>query len=172
MDPFLGEVRMFAGTFAPIGWEPCDGRLLAIAENDALYSLLGTTYGGDGINTFGVPDLRGRSPVHMGQGLGLTNRVLGQMTGTETVQLSPSQIPAHFHPVRVVSTAGKVSDPTNAEWAASSAGEKQYTLNAPNTSMSAACTTTAGGGQPHENMAPFLAVTFIIATSGIYPSQG
>ncbi|APV51541.1 phage tail protein [Betaproteobacteria bacterium GR16-43] len=171
-DPFLGEVRMFAGTFAPIGWELCNGQLLPIAENDALYNLLGTTYGGDGVNTFGVPDLRGRSPVHQGQGQGLSNRVLGQLVGIETVQLTASQIPAHYHPLHAISTAGTLSIPTNATFAGASTEEKQYTQNAPNVTMAATCTAPTGGGQPHENMAPFLAVTFIIATQGIYPSQG
>jgi len=171
-DPFLGEVRMFAGTFAPVGWELCNGQLLSIAENDALYNLLGTTYGGDGVNTFGVPDLRGRSPVHQGQGQGLSNRVLGQLTGTETVTLTAAQIPAHYHPVHATNTAGTASIPTNNVWGQGSTGEKQYTQNAPNVSMSANCTTSTGGSQPHENMMPFLAVSFIIATQGIYPSQG
>lgn len=171
MEPYLGEVRMFGGNFAPVGWVLCNGQLLSIAENDALYNLLGTTYGGDGVNTFGVPDLRGRSPIHQGQGQGLTNRVLGQMLGQESVALTQNQIPAHYHPVHVSTTAGADALATNNVWAPSSSAEKQYTQNAPTVTMSAQCTTPAGGGLPHENMMPFQAVTFIIATAGIYPPQ-
>lgn len=171
-DPFLGEVRMFAGTFAPVGWELCNGQLISIAENDALYNLLGTTYGGDGVNTFGLPDLRGRSPIHQGSAGGLTPRVLGSMLGVETVSLTAAQTPAHFHPVHAFSTAGTVNIPTGASWAAASTGENQYSQSNPNASMAANSTTIVGGGQPHENMSPFLAVSFIIALQGIYPSQG
>ena len=171
-DPYLGEVRMFAGTFAPVGWALCNGQLLNIAEYDALYVLLQTTYGGDGQNTFGLPDLRGRSPIHQGNGIGLTPRGLGQMLGTETVTLTAAQMPAHFHPVHAFSTAGTVAAPgTTTSWAAASTGENQYSQAAPGVSMSANCTTVAGGGQPHENMAPFVAVNFIIALEGIFPSQ-
>jgi len=170
-DPYLGEVRMFGGTFAPQGWELCNGQLLPIAENEALYSLLGTTYGGDGVNTFGVPDLRGRSPIHMGQGQGLSSRVLGQSTGQESVALTAAQLPPHYHPVHASNVQGTLSAPTNNIWGQASTGEKQYTQNAPNVSMSASCTTSVGGGLPHENMMPFQVVTFIIAIYGIYPPQ-
>jgi len=170
-DPFLGEVRMFAGNFAPVGWEFCNGQLVSIAENDALFSLLGTTFGGDGVTTFGLPDLRGRTPIHQGQGSGLTNRVLGQMVGAETVALSQAQLPAHYHAVHAISAAGTAADPTNAAWAASTTAENQYSQGLPNVAMSASSTTPAGSGQPHENMAPFQAVSFIIALQGIYPPQ-
>jgi microcystin-dependent protein len=171
-DPFLGEVRMFAGNFAPVGWEFCNGQLLAIAENDALFSLLGTTYGGDGQNTFGLPDLRGRTPIHQGSGGGLTPRVPGEMTGTETVTLTSSQLPSHFHPVHATSGAGTTAVPTGASWAAASTGENQYSQATPNASMAAISTVAVGGGQPHDNMAPFQALSFIIALQGIYPTQG
>ena len=170
-DPFLGEVRMFAGSFAPVGWQFCNGQLLPIAENDALFVLLGTTYGGDGVNNFGLPDLRGRTPIHQGSSSGLTPRVVGQMLGTETVTLTAGQTPSHFHPVHATSAEGTLSLPTGATWAAGSTGENQYSQNSPNANMSANCTTVAGGGQPHENMAPFQAVSFIIAIAGIYPQQ-
>lgn len=170
-DPFLGEVRMFAGNFAPVGWEFCNGQLLGIAENDALFSLLGTTYGGDGQVTFGLPDLRGRTPIHQGNGAGLTPRTLGEVTGTEAVTLTSAQVPSHFHPVHATSGVGTTADPTGASWAAASTGEKQYTQGAPNVFMAASATTAGGGGLPHENMAPFQAVSFIIALQGIYPSQ-
>jgi microcystin-dependent protein len=171
-DPFLGEIRMFAGNFAPVGWEFCNGQLLSIAENDALYNLLGTTYGGDGVNTFGMPDLRGRTPMHQGTGNGLSTRILGEITGAESVTLTAAQLPAHYHPVHACSGVGTLATPGGNVWGASSTGEKQYTLNAPNVAMAPACTTTVGGGQPHENMMPYQAVSFIIATQGIYPSQG
>jgi microcystin-dependent protein len=170
-DAFLGEVRMFAGNFAPVGWELCNGQLLPISQYDALFTLLGTTYGGDGQNTFRLPDLRGRTPVHQGVANGLTTRVIGQVTGTETVTLTPSQLPAHNHAVHATSGAGTSAVPTGASWAAASTGEDQYSQGTPNASMAAISTATAGGGQPHDNMAPFQALSFIIAVEGIYPSQ-
>jgi microcystin-dependent protein len=170
-DPFLGEVRMFAGNFAPVGWQFCNGQLVSIAENDALFFLLGTTYGGDGVTTFGLPDLRGRTPIHQGSSGGLTPRVLGQMTGTEAVALTAAQLPSHFHPVRAVSAVGTQAGPGLASWAGASTGERQYSPGAPNATMAATCTSTAGGGLPHENMAPFQAVSFIIALNGIFPQQ-
>lgn len=170
-DPFLGEVRMFAGNFAPMGWLFCNGQLLNISEYDALYSLLGTTYGGDGATTFALPDLRGRTPIHAGQGPGLSCRMLGESFGAETVTLSAAQLPSHFHPAYACSKAGNLGAPSSAAWAAASTSEKHYTQNAPNVSMSANATTSAGGGQPHENMMPFQAVSFIIATEGIFPPQ-
>ena len=171
-QPYVGEIRMFAGNFAPAGWMFCEGALLPISENETLFQLIGTTYGGDGVNTFGLPDLRGRTPIHQGSANGLTTRVLGQMTGAETVTLTAAQTPSHYHPVHAFSTAGTVAIPTGASWAAGSTGENQYSQATPNVSMSANCTTIVGGGQPHENMSPFQAVSFIIALQGIYPSQG
>ena len=169
-DPFLGEVRMFAGNFAPQGWLTCDGQLVSIAENDALYTLLGTTFGGDGVITFGLPDLRGRTPIHMGNGIGLTPRELGQMIGDETVTLTASQLPSHYHPVHANGAAGTLSDPTNAVWAEASTSEKQYSDNPTNVAMSLACTQSMGGGLAHDNLMPFQVMTFIIATAGVYPS--
>lgn len=173
MDPFLGEVRMFGGNFAPVGWVLCDGRLLSIAENDALYTLLGTTYGGDGQSTFGVPDLRGRSPIHMGQGPGLSNRTLGEMPGSEAVSLTVAQLPAHTHSLQASSaTVATQGTAQNNLWATNSAGALCY-ANAPSPggAMSAASIATAGTSLPHENMMPFQAVNFIMATAGIYPTQ-
>ena len=171
MDPFLGEVRMFGGNFAPVGWLFCNGQLLNISENDALFNLLGTTYGGDGQTTFGLPDLRGRTPIHMGQGPNLSPRNLGDQFGTEAVTLTASQLPTHFHVVHARKEKGTQTGPKDAVWAASSTGEKQYTQNAPNTSMAASATTVEGGGLPHDNMMPFQAVSFIIATEGVFPSR-
>ena len=171
MDPVLGEVRMFAGNYAPQGWLFCNGQVLQIAEYDALYSLIGNTYGGDGMSTFALPDLRGRTPIHQGNGPGLSNRVLGQSLGRETVTLTTAQLPQHPHPVHAVSEAGDTTDPTDAIWAAASTQELQYTTNNPNASMDPNCTTPAGQGLPHDNMMPFQAVSFIIATEGVYPSH-
>jgi microcystin-dependent protein len=171
MDPFLGEVRMFAGNFAPVGWQFCNGQLLNIAENDSLFNLLGTTYGGDGQTTFALPDLRGRTPIHMGQGPNLSPRNLGDAPGSEAVTLTPAQMPSHYHPVRASSKDAAQADPKDCVWAVVK-GENRYTQAAPTITMSASCTTPAGGGQPHDNMMPFQAVSFIIATEGIYPPQG
>lgn len=170
-DPFLGEVRMFAGNFAPVGWALCDGSLLPISQNDALFNLLGTTYGGDGQTTFGVPDLRGRTPIHQGQGPGLSPRNMGDKVGSENVTLTQAQLPSHYHPVHAHAEVGTQANPGAAVWAAASTGEKQYTKNAANTNMAATCTGPAGGGQPHENRVPFQVVNFIICTEGIYPPQ-
>lgn len=176
-EPYLGEIRMFGGNFAPIGWVMCDGQLLSIAENDALYNLMGTTYGGDGINTFGVPDLRGRTPTHQGTKNGQTY-VLGQKTGVETVTLIAAQLPSHTHPFLAASTTADVAVPT-AQTMISNQGPTGSGVfgyapyNAGNTqiALTAASTTPAGGSQPHDNMQPYLGINFILATAGIYPSQ-
>ena len=168
-DPFLGEVRMFAGNFAPLGWLACNGQLVSIAENDALYTLLGTTYGGDGVTIFGLPDLRGRVPLHAGTGPGLGTYTQGEMLGSESVTLITAQLPAHTHIAMANATATSLS-PANAVWAAAS-GVNIYGTATPNATMSAAAIAPGGGSQPHDNMAPYLAVTFIIATAGIYPPQ-
>lgn len=165
-EPFLGEIRMFGGNFAPRGWAFCDGQLLPIAQNTALFSLLGTTYGGDGQSTFGLPDLRGRFPMHEGQGPGLTPRSLGAVAGAEAVTLIASQMPAHNHTVGA--STGEANDviPTNGYLAAGN----QYSASA-NTSLNPAALGVAGGSQPHDNMPPYLVVNFIIALEGIYPSR-
>lgn len=168
-EPFLGEIRVFAGNFAPVGWALCNGALVSIAENDALFSLIGTTYGGDGVSTFGLPDLRGSSPLHQGQGPGLTSHVIGERGGVEHVTLTTAQMPSHSHqPVYAATATG--SAPASARWAAQSSAA--YSDAVPNAQLAGDALLPAGGGQPHENMPPFLAVTYIIATYGIYPSQG
>jgi microcystin-dependent protein len=156
---------MFAGNFAPANWALCNGQLLPISSYEALFTLLGTTYGGDGMNTFAVPDLRGRVPVHQGQGPGLTNCVIGQPGGAESVTLSPAQMSMHAHNPACNSQPGTSTDPTNNFWAASSdlSPYSDQTLNA--TMFS-----SAGGSQPHENMMPYVATNYIIALFGIYPS--
>lgn len=166
-NPYIGEIRLFGGNFAPLGWAFCNGQLVAIAENDALFSLIGTTYGGDGQTTFALPNLQGRVPVHQGQGPGLSNCVMGQLSGTETVTLTASQLPSHVHVPSCNSSIGTSADPTNNYWAAA-ADLLPYTDQPPNVSNATASPT--GGSQPHDNMLPFLTVSFIISLFGIFPS--
>lgn len=174
-DPFIGEIRMFAGNFAPRGWAFCDGQLLSIATNQALFSLLGTYYGGDGRTTFGLPDLRGRFPMHEGSGPGLTPRQLGQKSGTETVSLTSQQMPAHTHVaiVHAFSSEGDSSSPTGNIIAKSSMGYPDYSMSNPDTTLKSNTVEvlSSGGSQPHNNIPPFQTVNFIIALQGIYPSH-
>jgi microcystin-dependent protein len=169
-SPYVGEVRMFAGNFAPAGWALCDGSLIAISENTTLFNLIGTTYGGDGQSTFAVPDLRSRIPIHQGQGSGLSNYVIGANGGVETVTLTVNQIPGHSHPIiaenAVASTTA--TDPTNHLYGNGGTTEL-YSLHtgALSTMMQSA---SAGGNQPHTNVQPVLAINYIIALFGIYPS--
>ena len=164
-QPYVGEIRIFAGTFAPAGWMFCEGQLLPISENETLFQLIGTTYGGDGENTFALPDLRGRLPVHMGSGL-----VLAETGGTETVTLTVQQIPAHSHPFVAVTDIGSVTAPGN-NLLAQSDTLKLYGTVAPSVSLDSAATTPTGGSQPHDNLQPHLCLHFIIALLGIFPSQ-
>ncbi len=173
-NPFLGEIRMFGGNFNPRGWAFCRGQLLPISQNDALFALIGTTYGGDGQVTFALPDLQGRRPVNQGQGPGLpTSYVLGQVGGVETVQLSAAQLPAHTHPLAAVSHAGNSNSPTSNVWAAWS--DNQYdTGSTPNTQLAAGTIGFSAGistPTPHSNLSPSLAVNFIIALEGVFPSR-
>lgn len=174
--PYIGEIRMFAfGTRgAPNGWQSCDGSLLAIAEYDALFALIGTTYGGDGQTNFAVPDLRGRLPIHQGQGPGLSNYVIGQRAGTETVNVLPTQMPAHTHTVAVTSAAATTGAPGNTVLPGAVSGQTMYlttTAGATPFTQSAQTVSLAGGSQPHENCMPTLVVQYCIATQGIFPSQ-
>ncbi|AUS07266.1 phage tail protein [Tamlana carrageenivorans] len=162
---------MFAGNFAPRGWAFCDGQLLAISQNQALFSLLGTTYGGDGRTTFALPDLRGRVPMHAGNGPGLTPRTQGAKSGSETNTLSVSQMPSHSHPVNAVAEDGDQSVPTGNVPAGTKVLDKEYANATPNTVMGSAMIGNQGGGQPVNNMQPYTAIRFIIALSGIYPSR-
>ena len=167
-NPFVGEIRMFAGTFAPQGWALCDGSVLSIAQNPALFDLIGTTYGGNGQTTFALPDLRGRVPLHQGPA-----EVIGQVGGSETVTLQPGNIPVHSHALLASTNAvspgagptGALGTSTAAAFYGSATGNTLPTV------MAANAVTPAGGGQPHQNMAPFLAVNFIISLFGIFPSQ-
>ncbi|MCB9057054.1 MAG: phage tail protein [Calditrichae bacterium] len=173
-EAIIGEIRMFAGNFAPRGWAFCEGQLLPIAQNTALFSILGTTYGGDGRTTFALPDLRGRAAIHPGTGPGLTNKRLGEMGGQENVTLTINEIPAHSHNVTVnadssVATSDKPQDGLPARNAAAT---PQYgTTSNSSLNASAVAIEPAGGGQAHPNMPPFTAINFIIATQGIYPSR-
>lgn len=169
-EPFVGEIRMFAGNFAPRGWAFCDGQLLAVSQNDALFSLLGTIYGGDGRTTFGLPDLRGRLPMHAGTGPGLDSRRLGAKLGTEQETLTVNQLPSHTHPIRASSAAGSQSDP-NDEFLGASPNVRVYRPADANADMAAASISEIGGSRSHTNVMPFLCVHFIIALFGIYPSR-
>jgi microcystin-dependent protein len=171
-EPFLGEIIMFGGNFAPRNWAFCNGQLLAIAQNSALFSILGTTYGGDGRTTFALPDLRGRVPMHWGTGPGLSQRQLGQEGGAESVTLTGPQVGAHTHPANCVAPAGNSNDAVGNFWA-DDAGVSSGTYHTgPATNqMNAAAIGNNTGGQAHPNVQPFLCVSFIIALYGIYPSR-
>jgi microcystin-dependent protein len=169
-QPYIGEIRMFGGNFAPMGWALCQGQLMPIDQNPALYQLIGTTYGGDGQTTFALPDLRSRVPVHMGQSAGTSNYVLGQQTGVETVTLAANQIPQHSHNPPACNSANGTSDnPAGNRWAGSPT--MLYLSGAGDSTMNAGAIGSTGGSQPHDNMLPFLVVNFIISLFGIFPSQ-
>jgi len=170
-EPFIGEIRMFAGNFAPRDWAFCSGQLLPISQNDALFSLLGTIYGGDGRTTFGLPDLRGRVPVHQGQGAGLSDWPIGAKGGAETASLTIQQIAAHGHELRVSSAAGVQNQPDGA-FLAGSPNVRLFRPQETNDALSPdAIGQSAGGAQTHNNVMPYLCVNFIIALFGIYPSR-
>jgi microcystin-dependent protein len=156
---------MFAGNFAPVGWAFCNGALMDIAQNDALFNLIGTTYGGDGQTTFALPDLQSRVPIHVGPGF-----ALAQTGGAESVTLTTSQIPAHSHVPQCNSGPGNQQGPGNGVWASPSTGTI-FSSAAPSLGMNAAAVGSAGGSQPHDNMIPFLVVNFIISLFGVFPSQ-
>ena len=170
---YIGEIKLYCGSPAYIstnGWAVCDGSLLPISEYEALFTLLGTTFGGNGVTTFALPDLRGRIPIGAGQGPGLTNRVLGQMGGEETVTLTTNQIPAHTHAVQVSSQVGTTKNPAGHYIAANLEGVPQFASGV-SEGMNASGMYNAGSSQPHENMPPFLAINYVISLYGIYPSQ-
>ena len=168
-NPYVGEIRLFAGNFAPDGWAFCDGQLLAIATNEVLFDLIGTTYGGDGQTTYALPDLRGRVPVHQGNNT-QSNYVPGQSGGVESVTLTPNQMPAHAHAMYAsTSPASAAHGPS--EVLGSSTAMNLYGTGAPNMAMDPNALTPVGGNQPHENMPPFVALSYIISMFGIFPSQ-
>jgi len=169
-EPFVGEIRMFAGNFAPRGWAFCDGQLLAVSQNDALFSLLGTIYGGDGRTTFGLPDMRGRIPNHAGSGPGLSPRRLGAKLGTENETLTTNQLPSHSH-VFQASTAAGTQSSNNGQYLASSANVRVFRPAGANSTLLNTSVNNTGGSRSHSNLMPFLCVNFIISLFGIYPSR-
>ncbi len=177
-DPFLGEIRMVGWNFEASGWAFCNGQLLPINQYTALFSLLGTYYGGDGVRTFGLPNLQGRVPIHQGNGAGLSPYTIGAASGTESVTLLTPQIPAHNHLMGVSNQSGSVADPTNSILAQGNSGTgreavavSDYVSTAATGTLAPMAIQPAGGSQPHSNIQPYLCVNFIIATQGIYPPR-
>jgi microcystin-dependent protein len=164
-QPYVGEIRMFAGNFAPAGWMFCSGQLLPISENDVLFNLIGTTYGGDGQSTFALPDLRGRVPIHQGNGF-----TLAQSAGAETVTLTVQQMPAHPHAFLGAAVGGNVI-PAPGNLPANSQNITPYINQAPDGTMNAGAISPAGGSQPHDNRQPYLGINFILSLFGLYPTQ-
>jgi microcystin-dependent protein len=167
-QPYVGEIRMFAGNFAPAGWMFCAGQLLPIAENETLFNLIGTTYGGDGQSTFALPDLQGRIPIGMGQGPGLTNRLLAEAGGVEQVTLTTQQLPSHTHAMVASNDIPTLSTP--ASNVTGQAAAKLYRAGTPSVTLHPQSLGTVGGSQPHANFQPYLCVDFIISLFGIFPS--
>lgn len=170
-EPFVGEIRMFAGNFAPRGWAFCDGQLLAISQNDALFSLLGTIYGGDGRTTYGIPDLRGRIPIHAGSGPGLSPRRLGAKAGVEKVTLTVNQLTSHTHAANGSTAVANETDPANDRVTGQTGTFDLYQSGSPSAAMASQAITGVGGSQSHTNLMPALCIHFIIALVGIYPSR-
>jgi microcystin-dependent protein len=173
-EPFVAEIRIFASNFAPKGWAFCNGQLMPISQNTALFSLLGTTYGGDGKSNFALPDMQGRAPMHPGSGPGLSLRDLGENGGSASVTLTTSEIPSHTHGLQASSSTATSSDPTGHLLASPAANPKftsLYSGASGSTSLSASALSTAGGGLPHNNLQPYLALSFIIALQGVFPPR-
>ena len=164
-QPYVGEIRMFAGNFAPAGWNFCEGQLLSIAENETLFQLIGTTYGGDGESTFALPDLRGRIPIHQGNGF-----ILAETGGAEEITLTVNQIPAHSHPLLASLALATDPNPSAANVLATTTQMEIYYADTPDASMSPQAISSVGGSQPHTNFQPYLCVNFIISLFGIFPS--
>jgi microcystin-dependent protein len=175
-QPFVGEIRMFGGNFAPVNWAFCNGQLLSIASNNVLFALIGTTYGGDGVNTFQLPNLQGRLPVHMGTGIGLSTYVIGQISGTETVALTTSTMPSHQHNVVATTNTATSNLPSGALFASTpvptpGASGAYDGGSATFGTLQATTVQTAGSSLPHNNLMPFQCVSFIISLFGIFPSR-
>jgi microcystin-dependent protein len=168
-SPYVGEIRMWGGNFAPVGWAFCDGAPLPIDQYTALFQLIGTTYGGDGQTTFNLPDLRGRAPVHQGQGPGLSNYIIGQAGGVESVTLTTQQIPTHTHALTATTATGTQANP-GGNLLANSQGPQPYIQENPDGVLNAQAMGSAGGSQPHDNLQPFLGINFILSLEGIYPT--
>ena len=174
MDPFVAEIRIMPFNFAPVGWAFCDGQILPISQNTALFSLLGTTYGGDGKSNFCLPDLQGRAPMHPGQGPGLSLYDLGQTGGSDTVSLLESEIPGHSHTLGAqTNPLGGTAVPTNATLTRPASAKLYYTPGTPTVAaMDGNALAPAGGDQPHNNMQPYLTLNFCIALQGVFPPRG
>jgi microcystin-dependent protein len=170
-QPYVGEIRMFAGNFAPNGWMFCEGATLPISENDVLFQLIGTTYGGDGEETFNLPNLASRVPLHMGTGPDGTTYQIGEMAGTEQETLTVQQIPSHTHPLTAAATPGTQATPVGNVLAQAGGSVQLYYEGDPTGNMNAQAITPVGGSQPHENTQPFLCINFIISLFGVFPSQ-
>jgi microcystin-dependent protein len=170
-DPFVAEIRIFPFNFPPRGWAWCDGQILPISQNTALFSLLGTTYGGNGQSTFALPDLQGRAPMHPGQGPGLSLHDLGETGGSDTVTLLASEIAAHSHALMASSSTANRTAPAGNSFARTASGATPYTSPAPLVSMSDQALAPAGGGQPHNNLQPYLTLNFNIALQGVFPPR-
>jgi microcystin-dependent protein len=169
-EPYVGEIRMFGGNFAPAGWMLCEGQTLPISENEVLFQLIGTTYGGDGEETFNLPNLASRVPIHMGTGPGGTTYQIGEMAGTEQETLTVQQIPIHTHPL--VGNSQAASDPSPTDHVTAKTVSNIYNNTvAPDTPMSPNAISPVGGSQPHENTQPFLCINFIISLFGVFPTQ-
>jgi len=171
-QPYVGEIRMFAGNFAPAGWMFCEGQLLPISEYETLFQLIGTTYGGDGESTFSLPDLRGRVPIHNGTAIyDGTNYILGDTGGVEEVTLTINQIPSHSHSLLATTDLASTGNPSEAYLSSAVTGSKIYSAATPTIPLNNGTITPDGGSQPHTNFQPYLCVDFIISLFGIFPSQ-
>jgi microcystin-dependent protein len=168
--PYVGEIRMFAGNFAPVGWQLCLGQPVPISENETLFNLIGTTYGGDGQQTFALPDLQGRFPVHQGTGGGLQSRIIGEKAGVEEVTLTSQQIPIHTHGL-LASTAGGTSPNPQGNVIGSPPAVTAFLRESPSSQMAASMVLPTGGSQPHQNMMPYLVINYIISEFGVFPHQ-
>jgi len=172
VQPFLGQIALVAFNFAPVGWAFCNGSLLQISQNSALFALLGTTYGGDGMSTFALPNLQSRIPLHQGQGPGTSNYQIGQSGGSETVLLAGDQIPSHSHQAECFTGGSNSKSPVNAIWAQASNDQPYKGNEAGAVNMAADAIGVAGGSQPHPNLMSYQALYYIIALQGVFPSQG
>ena len=171
LNPYIGEIALFPFGFAPSGWAICAGQIMAVSQNTALFSILQTTYGGNGQTTFALPDLRGRVPLHAGQGPGLSSHDLGEVAGQETVTLQLTEIPAHTHAARCVSGDGNDFGPTNEIWAQDAGGNPQYGSTRANGILAADALGQAGGTQPHNNLSAYLTLNYCIAIEGVFPPR-